>query len=976
MDGREWPHHGGAEYVASNAPSRLPGQDDIESLPDIARTAYARLVIRHLGSWDDDVFEIELHRRFSGGGDSKAVETPAGLFLSRTPWLPVSRPGSRGDEDWVSARDSWFIGPAEREPYFVPVVVPEVRNLVMPGSAAMDRARLLGAHEWSNSQDAGARIQILGRLLAEGRAQPGFHAQIRNAAEEAWKWLVDGPPAELPALTALVVTRGARLEAVAPSTHCYVVASADRMLELVLTSLEEPVLVAPADLGPKVVAILTQAGYAARLVWPADLQVEVNGIPIGDAVENAVRLLDGDREWLAHLVALTLLLRQSGLRVVTPNVLDAALNRLSQVVLIDASEISLRLEGLRREVPAYSRGVVPVSVDGHLAIAWVDADRVIGWSALRRLAPAITDLIGERWARDALENIVRALGEDDDELLEPNDEAYADVFGVPPARIEELLRGQRQVADQALDRLLPALAYFVGIDTARRACANAAGQIDVDIVLDLALAEWRENAAASAAAGFAVTELAEAARTARGFLAVRDRLHLDFGRFNRVLADLGGQYVPERHEQLQAQNMWSFVASQREQIGDALRALALQAITEPLTPPDSYLQAIRLLDNASAGHTDPDAANLLAADPEWQIDHREPPTDLMIGRINNWLAGVGAPPLGTTTGLPLIATLREANGRRMRLVLARHALVISAWLGRHGQGDAPTWTVAPDGAADIVVSSGRLDFEVLSDGELLREASLQLPWPDGLPATTDLSLIGLSEDDLVTYQSEAERRQREAARERRGVDIDGRVVTLDADTIEADLAYVMSSIDPGLLAISPVEAELGVLPPRRDRRKPPRPPKTPGRGRPSREKLEAIGLVGETIAFAWLRHQYGAEHVSWASTNRSYFFHDGDPGDDGCGYDFHVTAGRNPMFIEVKTSTGDPGTFEMSEGEVQFARSKSRTLTYKVLYISDVGVLEERSLLLLPNPMSVRNKDRFRAMSAGTKFSFARIAAK
>ena len=61
---------------------------------------------------------------------------------------------------------------------------------------------------------------------------------------------------------------------------------------------------------------------------------------------------------------------------------------------------------------------------------------------------------------------------------------------------------------------------------------------------------------------------------------------------------------------------------------------------------------------------------------------------------------------------------------------------------------------------------------------------------------------------------------------------------------------------------------------------------------------------------------------------------------------------------------------------MQFARSKSRTLTYKVLYISDVGVLEERSLLLLPNPMSVRNKDRFRAMSAGTKFSFARIAAK
>jgi hypothetical protein len=970
IDRDGWPHHEGAEYIASKPPSRLPGQEGFARLPDDARTAYARLVIRKLAEWNDEVLEIELRRRYGGGGDSKVVPTPAGLFLRRAPWLPVSRPGSRGDEDWVGTSDAWFIATSEREPYFVPVVIPELRNLV-PGSDALERLRSLGAHEWSNPKDAGARIDLLGRLLLEGRAQPGFHAQIRNATEDAWKWVVESAQSELLPLTGLVVTRGARLEAVPPSTPCYVVANADRMLELVLTSLEEPVLVAPPDLGPKVSSRLVQGGYAARLVWPADLQVEVNGIPIKDATDDAELLLGGDREWLRNLVVLTLVLRQSGLRVVTPNVLDAALSRLNQIVLIEASEISLRLEGLRREVPAYSRGVVPVSVDGLLAIAWVNTGDGIGWAALRRLVPAVTDLIGERWARDALENIVRALGDDEDVLSEPDDEAYADAFGVPAARIEELLRGQRQVADLALDRLMPALAYYVGVDAARRACTSAEGQIDVDSALDFALAEWRGEDAE-----FVVTELAEAARTARGFLAVRDRLRLEFGRFNRVLVALGGKYLPERYEQLHAQAMWSFVASSREQIGDALRAMALGTKADPTTSPEAYLRAIRRLDIAVAGQTDPDAANQLAADPAWQIDHREPPTALLHDRVNSWLASQGAPTLGTTTGLPFIATLREANGRRLRHVLAHQALVIAAWLGRRGLGGAPDWTVATDGAADLVVSSGRLDLAFLGDDDLLREAALQLPWPNGLDATLDLSAIGLTEDDLIAFQSDAERRQHEAARERRGVKVDGRVVTLDADTVEADLAFVMSSIGPEMLAISPADAELGALPAKRDGSKPARPPTAAGRGRPSREKLEAIGLVGEAIAYAWLQHHYGTEHVSWASANRTYFFHDGDLGDDGCGYDFHVTAGRNPTFIEVKTFTGDPGQFELSEGEVGFARSKAHTSAYKVLYISNVGILETRSLLMLPNPLSPRSKDRFRAISAGTKFAFARPPAR
>lgn len=60
----------------------------------------------------------------------------------------------------------------------------------------------------------------------------------------------------------------------------------------------------------------------------------------------------------------------------------------------------------------------------------------------------------------------------------------------------------------------------------------------------------------------------------------------------------------------------------------------------------------------------------------------------------------------------------------------------------------------------------------------------------------------------------------------------------------------------------------------------------------------------------------------WRSQNRAFVVHDGDPGDDGLGYDFEVLHGRSRLFYEVKASTGDPHEFGLSEAEVRFAMSR------------------------------------------------------
>jgi hypothetical protein len=386
----------------------------------------------------------------------------------------------------------------------------------------------------------------------------------------------------------------------------------------------------------------------------------------------------------------------------------------------------------------------------------------------------------------------------------------------------------------------------------------------------------------------------------------------------------------------------------------------------------SYLQAVQVLEDACVGIRDQESDDLLACDPDWQIDFPEPPDEVMAERIDRWLATLDAPGLGATTGVAPVSELREANGTRLRMVLARHVVILQAWLGRRGRQEAPKWTADPSSASDRVTASGRLDFEVLADDGLIGEASKILEWPTDLAATADLAALGLTERDLEEFRNEAVRRQAEEARRRQGVDVDGRVITVDAPTITEDLAWVMDQLGEDVLGLTPAEIELGAAPSSRGGRSKHGKNRRGNQGRPSRQKTEAIGLVGEAIAFAWLRRHFGAEHVSWVSTNRAYYLHDGNPGDDSRGYDFHVTAGRNPIFIEVKASTGDPGQFELSEGEVEFARSKSKTSMYRVMYLANVGTPEDLVLLMLPNPLAVRVKDRYRVVSAGTKYAFSR----
>lgn len=967
LDFGGWPNHSGAEYVMTGQPCRIPGQTDFNRLPLSARRLYALLLAEGLARWTDDLLGFEVHRR-ANGSDPYVIPSPARVFLEETAWVPVNRPGGGGEEDWAVPRDAWIVDQSEREPYYAPVVAPRLRSVLLNSNRGSQRFLALGAHAWSAPEHAPAKLVLLGGLLHDRRVLPGFIAQARNAADDAWQALIDGGGSlRIPDDAHLIVVRGESTGtvAVASGERFYVLKTADRLVELVLSSLSEPVLVAPGALGVHVHAELQVAGIKqAQLIGPGDLDVEVDGRPVSELIPGAELLIGGERAWLAELVALTLELKQSDFRVTTAKIVSDAVQRLLEIRVVAGTDIALRLDGVRREVPEYSRRVVPTSVAGAAAIAWTPTEDPLGWRDARRLAPAIVELIRERWARDALENVLGLLAEGGVPFSDLDDQALAEAFGVAQGRMSEQRRAYRQEGGQVLVRLVAVVAAQLGGSAARLFRSRVLEDEDPDRAMERELEALRDSLGPLSA----FDALLEAAHSARSTYEIRDILSLDFGQFNRALVELGPPYRPETYPETHADAMWSFVAGHRDEIVDSLRARAIALGLDGPDALDDYGAAVSELDMAVARPARQIGGSLLAADPAWLIDYRDPPEESLVVRVNAWLRQKDAPAMGTGTGRENPSALRAENGAALARFTSRAAPIVATWTELHGVA-APTWILTAADLAGTVAASGRLDFNGLTEGRALELVAEIGGWPAGMALSLALPILGLTEGDLERQRRGETERKASVDREKRGVEVAGRLLTLDSDAADETVAFFVGTIDARVLSTPTRDAALTDPPGRRGGGSSGG-SGGQGRGRPSKEKLETIGVFGEIVTFKWLQHHFGEANVRWRSTNRTYVIHDGDPGDDALGYDFEVIRGRGPVYWEAKASTRDPREFELTEAEVAFALSRSRFGNYRVLYIGNVGVPDDRVIFPLPNPLSARAREQFRRSEAGIKYGF------
>jgi hypothetical protein len=444
---------------------------------------------------------------------------------------------------------------------------------------------------------------------------------------------------------------------------------------------------------------------------------------------------------------------------------------------------------------------------------------------------------------------------------------------------------------------------------------------------------------------------------------------------NRALAELGPPYSPVTDPDQHASVMSIFLANNRDVVADALRVGVIQNGADAPGVLERYAAAIRQLDDAIKRARAPEASDLLAPDPGWLLDYAEPPEHLLIERVTRWLSSQGgASSMMERTGLEPVESLRAANGQRLSGFLSRAALVVGAWLDRHGTSATPEWLSHPSAFVTELAATGRLDFHLLSDDDVIAILVAKQAWPPEMMRTIDLRQLHLTEEDLRNRKNEDDRQRVVESRAKRGVEVAGRIITLDPETIAESVTHILSTIEPGSLDVPPSEIALGVAPELGGKRKGGGPGggrDTVATGRVPKEKLETIGLVGELVAWAWLTNHYGEESVLWRSTNRAFKFQDGDPGDDNCGFDFEVLHGRSRLYYEVKASTGDPREFELTEAEVRFASTKAgKGTTYRVLYIGNVNSPRTRVIMPLPNPLATRSRKQYRALESGIKYAF------
>lgn len=944
-----WPRHPGAGYVASRVPQRIPGQSDYEVLPERAKVAFASLVLLGLGTWPDSALSFDVARRV-GQGDPISLPSPAAAFLKQASWLRVNRPGSGGEDDWAEPGSAWMVAPDEREPYFAPVIDARLRKLISDSPVALARLVRVGAHSWSDPAHSVARLFLLGRLLRDGRVLPGLLAQVRNAVLESWRSIIHAQ-SPLPSSQErdLVVARGDRLETLSfeGSEMFFIPASSDRMLERVLASIGEPVLVVDGDLGSQCAALLQSSGCTAgRLIGPRDLAVIVDGQRAESVMTEADALLAGRNRWLEDLVALTMELKPSEFRPITAKVVGAALERLAKIRVIPATELALMLDGDLREVPAQSRHVVTTIIGDEPVIAWVPDSDVLTWRGLGRLAPAIAELINERSYRDAIENVARALGEGKDLIAsEPDDHEWADAFGVSVERIQELRTSQRGQLAEVVARLVPLLSCRLNIEegVALRRAAAGKGDEDLAPILKDLVTRMPE-----------VQPLIHVAETSHSISEARQRLGISLASLNRVLVELGHGYSPETYAEDHSNAMAGWLALHRDRIVDSLRVQTLDQGRLNLKRLGRYAESVRALDSAIRTARKPASSDLLAPDPDWIMEYEEPPESLISSRVEQWLGSQGASGLDAVSGLPPASHLRTSNGALLARDLPQAAAIVEAWLDRHGVAGTPRWLDDPAALANAMAASGALDFEQLDQSRIVTALVESGHWPVEMPKTLVLTELKLSDDDVAQRKTAAGRRLAMEQRARAGLEVAGRVVTLEKVTIEDTVEHLLAT--SGKVLETPTrEAVLGPPPP---------PPHTRSRRagiggrrgattvhRVPPERLETIGFVGEFVAWHWLRRHYGDNAVLWRSQNRALVIHDGDEGADDLGYDFEVITARTRLYYEVKSSVSDPRAFELSESEVLFAYSKAKTRAYRVLYIANVGDPESRYLIPCQTPL-------------------------
>ncbi len=941
------PDHPYTPYRPRAALAFLPGQVDYEHLDPRSRMLFAELVVAGLNEWPDDALRLIWHRhKHPRDPDELVWPSPLAAFLGSAAWLPVTDPQRAGEPGFEVPRHAWYFDDARGEevPFFSPLVLGGLRRLA--SERAIVRLKALGLGDWTDRAHAVRLLFYLAGLVERDELPETGMLVFRRAYEDAWLRVASIDPArvageveDLP----VVITRQDALAVRRPSdgqAPLYLLTDKNSLTGRLLEAAELDILNIrerePAVLG------LLRGLFGARLIAEDDLQIDIvtDGKPFVPDGSGAL-ILDGEGRWLETLVGVVLETKRTRAGPLGPRRRQEVRERLRRVRLVETQRLELRIAGAAAGLDESHHQVVPVFDQDHptLVVAGYASDLL---SQLIRVVRPLCELLDIVYYADPLLLVLerlRAAG-----ITSPTDEDYARTLEIDPARVAEVRSHLGSSVDSML-RLLTPLAYHADAEAAL-ALLDGRHELEQEADVQRAIAAYVPDA----------VRAVELSRDDPSPAAFRDALGLDYCRFNAALAALSFPPIvnPEGH----AHALEHYLQTHRSSILHELRSRHYESFRSG-KPLDAYLAARKLV---------------LEPDEAWLMEYDVPPSEVLSAHVQRWMEGQGSP-AAPEQELPDVDQVRAENRKRLTDLIERAARLVPAWVRKHRTPLPAVWTdgEVAERLLAAAVDAGQLDFVPLSEQDLFAWLMRSGAWPPGMAMTLSATELGLSEDDLRSEAEVHERERRERLRRQRVLSFGEVELAAEPAGYPAIFEHVSGSLRDDLLAprrSAPLEEVTAA--------------KAGGGGhgrgsgyRRAEEGLSemqraAVGLVGETVAYAWLMRQYPevCSPESWVS---SYCEAIGQPrGDDSLGYDFRIALSSRTLYFEVKATMGTDTRFALGESEVRKAAecARRRHDDYRVLFITNALDAQARQMHVLRNPLDPKNETLYAFPGAGLLCTF------
>lgn len=945
-----------------------PGQGDFNSYPPETKKLNARLLLEWLKVTDytQSDLNIQYSHNYYCNAQRYTWPTPFLAFFREGAWFPLEdTSGNQNNTSFICLRDVWLPEDDRDKPRPFMPQMPLEFGIRQTLASEEIRIRL---RSWGNvnimndPQCLFDQISILGEIFKNDQVQEYCKREFFNLYGATWKSLADSGVHEWPNRR----------------PHCIIIRNkssyyAYEIPKDVHTSDDEtkfPKIYVPDDGKSLVFNLLAELGYnvfdfEARnpsvqalikdLLGP--IVADTSSLPAEIFVDNIpFQLAKAEMRQLIDLAPSAPALVCLAMECMTgisaqqlPTDRGVMIARLRQIRVLLCRKINFNIAGTLKSLPPSYYGVLGhIDEDYHCLLLETENDK-LSWENVRTASLALCQLLNHAEMASSIKIACLAM----EQQGIPIDSQFSKTETLNTlCRELNLSRAQAEIAlaieagdKRRIEMLLrPLVLYCIGeegfasYEQIRGRSTNLIELLnDVEPLFSVSPLQFHY--------------IYDCIKESNSYSFIQKNLKLNFTTFNECIVKTDGEgsaiTYPDEHKIV----MREFVEEHRDRLVSTLQNRYIATFDNQGDLGDFVLLRRELL--------------ALPPDSDWLLIYKEPPLEVMTALVNKWLAEKGFSPSDTfTSTLPLWSMVVKANEKVLKKFVTDKTKIIHAWSHANSIPVSAVWA-SPEFAITSIKSTldemGAFDFRELDDNSLLKWIAKAGVWPERMPASFDLEVLGLTEEALRKTEIIASEARAAQEKERRSV----RFGTADIDPYNVDYE-VLSKVVQGALPKDFLKTSLGNFADiHRIEKNKARGNGGKGRGgsvpKLPQEKTELIGFLGECAVYHWLKTRFPKKDIesSWKSKNRERLYT--EAGSDSLGYDFHLEYDRKNWFLEVKASLQNPMMFEMGETEVDKAKECAvlGKGEYTVIYVSNIEDPSRMKILVLPNPLSEEGKRVF-----------------